>query len=281
MKKFPISKIKFFISHDNELALEWENKIKDYIKENNPEVKVVNNDPQMIIALGGDGTIMKAAKESVESGAILMGLNLGKVGFLASVRDSKNFFPSLDKIFSGNYEITERIMADVSVVRKGKVIFNSAAVNEAVVINPLGMVEVDVFVEDYHLQKIKGTGVMVATPTGSTAFNLSAHGPVVMPNIKGFILLELFDHNIPTPAIILNENQSMAFKIISFRKRNLIVKKQTKEAIDLMLVIDGETICTLAENDIVKICRSSNVVKFAELEKNYFLKSLQEKFDFK
>jgi NAD+ kinase len=281
MKNSPINGIKFFISDNNVFALEWENKIKKFIRDKKFDVKITNNNPQVIIALGGDGTIMKAAKECVKSKAILMGLNLGKVGFLASVRDSKNFFSSLDKIFSGNYGITERIMADVSVVRKEKVIFTATAVNEAVVINPLGMVEVDVFVEDYHLQQIKGTGVMVATPTGSTAFNLSAHGPVVMPDIKGFILSELFDHNIPTPAIILNENQSMAFKIVSFRKRNLIVKKETKEAIDLMLVVDGDMICTLQENDIVKVSKSPDIIRFIELEKNYFLKSLQEKFDFK
>lgn len=281
MQSKKIEKIKFYYRADNPIAKKWEDKLKKWLKSSHPEIKAVDKDPQAIIALGGDGTILEAAKRCISAKSLLVGLNLGQAGFLASVRKSENFFPSLEKVFNGEYLISERNMIEANVLRKGKVIFKTIALNEAIIINPLGMAVIDVYVSEYHLQKIQGTGVLVSTPTGSTAFNLSAHGPVMMPDAKGMILTELFDHNIPTPSIILNSDKRVILKVSQFRKKNLLSMGKSKKAADVLLSADGVTIFPLAIGDTVKIKQSQHTAKFCELEKDYFLKSFKEKFDFK
>lgn len=273
--------VKLYYRTDNPAAEKWEKKIKKWLKVRHPEIKTVDNNPQVVIALGGDGTILEAAKKCVPSKALLVGLNLGQAGFLASARNPKDFLNALDKIFKGDYTISERMMLEVEVVRKNKTVFKSAALNEVLAINPLGMVEIDVFISDYHLQKIQGTGVLVSTPTGSTAFNLSAHGPVMMPDTKGMIVTELFDHNIPAPSMILNGNNKVILKISNFRKKNLLSIAKSGRTADTLLSVDGEAIFPLAAEDNIKIKQSQHIARFCELEKNYFLKSFKEKFDFK
>ena len=121
----------------------------------------------------------------------------------------------------------------------------------------------------------------MATATGSTAQNLSAHGPIVMPSIECLILTELFDHNIPTPSIVIDQDKSVTLKILNFRKRGVLTIKKTGKPADVLLVSGDSTIFPLNKGDVIKIRRSHRLVKFAELEKNYFFKSLQEKFAFR
>ncbi|PIR44126.1 hypothetical protein COV23_01475 [Candidatus Wolfebacteria bacterium CG10_big_fil_rev_8_21_14_0_10_31_9] len=276
-----IQTVKLYYRSDSIISKKWELELRKWIKLNYPKIKVVDKNPQAVIVLGGDGTILESAKKYLLSKSFIIGLNLGQAGFLASVRKTENFFSSLEKVFKGNYFISERMLLEINVERKGKIIFKTTALNEAIIINPLGMVEIDIYVSDYHLQKIHGTGALVSTPTGSTAFNLSAHGPIMMSDTKGIILTELFDHNIPTPSMILNGNKKVKLKISNFRKKNLLSITKSKKSLDVLLSADGESIFPLEIGDIVKIKQSPYTSKFCELEKDHFLKSFKEKFDFK
>ncbi len=276
-----ITKIKFYKRTGNILAKRWEIKIKKWLEEKHPEIKITGISPDAIIALGGDGTILEAARKCVAADVLLVGLNLGTVGFLASVYDSEKFFSSLEKIFLGKYFISERMMLDIRTFRNKKTVFETNALNELAIINPLGMVETEVFAHDFQLQKIKGTGVIIATPTGSTALNLSAHGPVVMPELKAFIITELLDHNIPTPSMILNPDQVITVKIANFRKKHLLKISDSNIPAEVILSADGEIVFSLEIGDKVEIRQSSHFAKFCELGKYGFLNRLQEKFDFK
>jgi NAD+ kinase len=273
--------VSFFYRSDNVDAAIWARKIDNWIKTKHPELKIVPEHPHILIVLGGDGTILEAAKKYHKSSTIIIGLNMGHVGFLASVREPKNFLPALDTFFTGKFSVAKRMMLDATVVRRGKAVFTVNSLNDVVVQNILGMVEIRVEIEEHPVQYIRGTGILVGTATGSTAFNLSAHGPIVMPDIKCLIITELLDHNIPTPSIVVKRNRKIHLKILSFRKRGLLSISKTGEKADVVLVSDGETLFPLEEKDEIIIRRSSHLVNFAELEKNYFFKSLQEKFAFK
>lgn len=273
--------VSFLYRPDNEVALVWEKKISQWLKKKYPEVKIIDKNGKVVIVLGGDGTILEAARKYQNHGSKILGLNLGQVGFLASIREEKNFLAGLDKFFKGQYWIAERMMLRASVIRAGKTMFTSNALNEITVQNLLGIVELDLQIDGDSMQNIRGTGVLISTATGSTGFNLSAHGPIVMPDIKCFIVTELMDHNIPSPSIVIKKDKKIQLKVLSFRERGLLSIAKTGESVDVVLVADGLNIFSLREKDVVHIERSPKLIRFVELEKNYFFKSLQEKLSFK
>ncbi len=276
-----IRKVRIFYREDNRAALAWKAKIEAWLKRRYPKVKIVNKGYQALIVLGGDGTILEAARECLHTNAVVVGLNLGTVGFLASARRPPEFLPTLEKFFKGRYELMDRNVMKLTVVRKKKKVFSTTALNELVVMNPLGMVKVQTHVNGHEFQSIAGTGVMVATSTGSTAYNISAHGPVVMPTSRSFILTEILDHNIPTPSLVLSDEHKIELSVQSFRKRELLSVTATGQKVDVLFIADGEILFPLHAKDSVLIERAPFTVKFAEFEKNYFLKSLQKKFAFK
>ena len=193
----------------------------------------------------------------------------------------KDFLKALADFLKGKHTIVERMMLSVQVRRNGKIVFTAEALNELVIKNPLGMVELEAKISDHPVQHIRGTGILVATATGSTAYNLSAHGPIVMPDIKCFIVTELLDHNIPSPSLVVKYHNPVSIKVISFRERGIISISKTGQKFDVLLMADGESFFPLKEKDEITIKSSPHLVKFAEFEKNYFFKSLQEKFGFK
>ena len=275
----------FFYRPQNKNAARWAKKIEAWLKKNYPAVKLVLKKPQVLIVLGGDGAILEAArkyqKSSKSDGPIIVGLNLGRVGFLASVRSPKKFLAGLDNFFSGKYQITERLMLETVVRRKGKNVFKVNALNDVVLQNLISVSEIEVNIGHHPIQYIRGTGVLVATATGSTAYNLSAHGPIVMPSIKCFIVSELLDHNIPTPSIVVEASEEIKLKITDFRPHGFFSLTKTGKPVDMILSADGSIFFPLKKGDVVLIKQSPYSAKFADLEKNYFFKSLQEKFTFK
>lgn len=270
-----------FYHPGNKRALAWVSKINGFIRKRFPDIRSNAQKPNVVIVLGGDGTILEAARKYHDLGSIILGLNLGNVGFLASVRDEKDFLKFLSKFLNGQYGVIERMMLSAQVERKGKVIFRAEALNEIVIKNPLGMVELQAKVSGHPVKDIRGTGLLVATATGSTAYNLSAHGPIVMPDIKCIIITELLDHSIPSPSVVVKYLNQVNVEVVSYRKTGIISLSKTKQKIDVLLIADGESVFPLEEKDEVVIKSSPHLVKFAELEANYFFKSLQGKFGFK
>ncbi len=276
-----IKNLSLFYHPDSRKAATWAEKIKRFLRRKYPAVKINKGKPKAVIVIGGDGTIIDAARQYQRLGAIIFGMNLGHVGFLASVRESRKFLSALNQFLKGNCRTVSRMMIAATVKRGNKVVFESNALNEVVIQNPLGILELEVDIEGHPVQYIRGTGVLVATGGGSTAYNLSAHGPIVMPDIKCMIVTELMDHNIPTPSIVVKRNREVSVKIKDFRKRGLFSLSKTGEKVDVIMIVDGDAIFTLERGDVIKIRRSPRLVKFVELEKHYFFKSLQEKFAFK
>lgn len=276
-----ISKTYHVFFHPNERALFWAAKINGFIKNKFPSCQKDEKKPEVVIVLGGDGTILEAGRKYHELGSIILGLNLGNIGFLASVRDEKDFLKSLDNFFKGKFGTIERMMLSAQVKRKNKIVFSTEALNEVVVKNPLGLVELEANVGGHPVQYIRGTGLLVATATGSTAYNLSAHGPIVMPDIKCLIITEILDHSIPSPSVVVKYNNPVSVKVVSYRKTGVISLSKNNQKVDVILVADGESIFPLEEKDEILITSSPHLIKFAELESNYFFKSLQEKFGFK
>lgn len=277
----PTSQIRLCFYHrsDNIPALYWVNKIKKFLNKKFPQIDIVDSAPDVLVVLGGDGTILEAAKKFHHtSNPMILGLNLGNVGFLTSVRQPKDFLPSLAKFLKDKHFIVERMMLMVSVLRNRKSIFSSEALNDVVIENPIGMVDMEVGVSGTIIRKLRGSGVLVSTATGSTAYNLSAHGPIVMPDIQCLIMTELMIHNVPSPSMVFKYNQEINFKIKNFRERKLISLDNGKTKADVILITDGGEPFPLQEQDTIVVKSSRHLIKLVEFEKNYFFKSIKEQF---
>ena len=270
-----------FYHPQNKQAVLWAGKINSFINKHFSELTSNSKKPNVVIVLGGDGTILEAARKYHELGTIILGLNLGNVGFLASVRNQRHFLKALNGFLKRKYSIIERMMLLAQVERKGKIVFTAEALNEVVIKNPLGLVELEAKVANHPVKRTRGTGILVATATGSTAYNLSAHGPIIMPDIKCMIITELLGYSIPSPSVVVKYSNPVSVQVVSYRKTGAMSLSKSKKKTDVILMADGDSIFPLEEKDEVVIKSSPHLVKFAELEKNYFFKSLKEKFGFK
>lgn len=276
-----ITKVSFYSREGNAEAQEWQTKIVAWLREQHPDVVLDAGAPEALIVLGGDGTIMEAARKYACANIVLVGINLGQLGFLASVDDPKNFPTMLDKFFAGDFESHPGMIIQAQVVRSGKTIFSADAFNEVVVQNPLGLVEIAVHIAGEVIEEIRGSGVLVATPSGSTAYNLSAHGPVIVPNIQCLVVTELFDHDLPTPSLVVPLSEEITLDIKNFREHKLLELKSTNESADVLLIADGTPVYVLQRGDVVRVTQAPSSFTLAVLERNHFFKSLRSKFSFK
>lgn len=289
-KKTPFKKISFYYRTDVAKTKEWEKKITKWILKKHPKTKILPTNtvprkrvdkPNLLIVLGGDGTILEAAQKFQPWNPLILGLNLGHVGFLASVREEKNFLKGVAHVFNKKHRSIPHMLIRASLFRRDKKIFSSDALNDIAVQNLWGLVDIGVYVDGHPTQYIHGNGVLISTATGSTAYNLSAHGPIVMPDIKCMIITELLDHNIPTPSLIIKRNRTITLKIEGFRQNNRFLIRKTNQMADVVLVTDTDKMIALEKGDQIIIKKSDRLIRFAELDKNYFFSSLQEKFAFK
>ncbi|TSC60332.1 MAG: NAD+ kinase [Parcubacteria group bacterium LiPW_15] len=269
----------FFYRKDVPVAKKWAVKIRAWMRKEHPDIKENSKSPDFLLVLGGDGAVLSAVQKYKGEPAIIS-LNLGNVGFLSSVRSPKKFLSALQKLFKGAYSEEKRMLLSISAYRGKRLVFEAESLNEAAIQSPLGMVELEVNIEDHPFQYVRGTGILVSTATGSTAFNLSAHGPVVMPEMECMIITKLLDHNIPTPSFVVTGDKVVRLKVLNFRKHGLLSLGKTGKAVDVVLSADSNSIFPLEPGDIVEIRKAERYAKFAVFEKNYFLKSVQEKFSF-
>jgi NAD+ kinase len=279
MKK--IEKISFYSRPSNEKVKIWQPKIETWLKENYPDVSIVEKNPDAVIVLGGDGTTMEASRKFANEDTVIMVINLGQLGFLSSVNKPKDFPTILDSLFKGDYTAIPGMIIEAKVMRDGKEVFVTDAFNDIVVQSPLGIVEINVVVREEVVESIRGTGVLVATPLGSTAYNLSAHGPIVSPDINCLVVTELFDHDIPSPSLVLPSTEIIKLTIENFREHKLLKLGSTDEPLDVLLIADGRASFVLKQKDEIRITRTANAFKLASFESNHFFKSLRLKFGFK
>lgn len=276
-----------FYSRPSPKTKKWEVKLKKWVKNHYPNLLISpsgatseDKKADLLVVLGGDGTILEAARTYQHLDPLILGLNLGYLGFLASERKSENFMNALQKTLKGGYEILERMMIQAALERSKKEIIKMHALNDVVIQNLFGVVNLEVAVENYPIQYIRGNGVLVSTATGSTAYNLSANGPIVMPEIKCFIITELLDHNTPTPSLVVKHTKTVTIKVEDFRKTDKFYLGQSKKPVDVILGADSETV-PLMKGDKIIVKKSDRLARFVELSPNYFFQSLQEKFSFK
>ena len=219
----------------------------------------------LIVAFGGDGTILHASKFATANHVPVLGVNLGSLGFMAEL-ESKDF-ARLRDLCNGRYDVESRMMLDVNVLRDGRVIYSNLALNEALIArgNVSRVIRLKISTEQGKLVDIAGDGVIVASPTGSTAYSLSAGGPVVEPTARNFIVSPICAHSVHANAYVLSS------------ERVITVQTEKNSYKPVLLSVDGGRAFSLRSGDCVEVRRSKFDTKLVRLTKRSFCEILQKK----
>lgn len=271
---------------DKDKNYELSCKIKDYLCDRGAECSVVtdaNSDfgyrytnpenvpenTECVITIGGDGTLLQAAHDLINRDVVFLGMNKGHLGFLAET-GSDNIDNTLERLLQDDIKIENRMMLTGKIYRNSKLICESVALND-IVIHRNGGIRVSdykVFVNNLILNEYRADGIIISTPTGSTAYNLSAGGPIVEPNAKLMVLTPICAHSINGRSIILSSKDIVSVKICP---------QKTQKDDNSLVAFDGYSPLELLEDDIVIIQRSDLCAKLAKLDDSSFLQVLKDK----
>lgn len=225
------------------------------------------DDAEIVVVLGGDGTILSGAELARSSGVPLMGLNLGHVGFLAEA-ESNELSEVADAITTGSYRVEERLVIDVEIVRNGEVVHGSWALNEASLEkgSDTRMVDVLVSIDGHPLSRWGADGVVLATPTGSTAYAWSAGGPVVWPEVEALLVVPISAHALFARPLVISADSEVEVAMGNLRPQSA------------QLWCDGRRHFDVQAGDSVVVRRSDHPVLLARLHEPAFTERLVNKF---
>lgn len=203
----------------------------------------------LAIVVGGDGTMLHIARELARYGVPLIGINQGRLGFITDI-PVQDVRETLREMFAGHYEEEHRTMLEGQVLRDGHPIFDGFAMNDVVVSRgaTAGMVELRVDVDEQFMANIRADGLIVASPTGSTAYALSAHGPILHPAIKGWVLVPIAPHTLSNRPIVLPDSSQITIEIVAGR--------------DASANFDMQRLASLLHGDRICVRRSAHQVRF-------------------
>ncbi len=224
--------------------------------------------PDVIIALGGDGSIMRAANRAARLGVPILGINLGKVGYLAELEPNETDL--LTQLIKNDFTVERRSMFDVKLIRGERTVKEDICLNDAVISHgsQLKIIETEVSCNGSSLGKFRSDGYIISTPTGTTAYSLSAGGPVVDPALEGICLVPICPYSLTARPIIISDKSTVEIKYISSGRS------------DAILTVDGKSSSELMGNDRIVITKSrltADFIKIKKDQKNNFYRKLREK----
>lgn len=218
----------------------------------------------LVIVLGGDGTLMSVARQ-VPRGVPILGVNLGRLGFLTEL-GRHELYPSLVRVLRGDYEIEERFLFDVGLVRSSGSVTPLQAFNDAVISkSALGhIIELQLLIDGRLVAHFRADGLIISTPNGSTAYNLSAGGPIVAPTLPVAVLTPICPHALSLRPIVVPDQGTI----------EVVLETQQEE---VFLTVDGREGSSLGYHDRVRVSRAKDPVKLVRMRDRTFYDSLRRK----
>jgi len=228
---------------------------------------VALSDLELTIVLGGDGTILGAVELTRGSHAPILGINHGHVGFLAE-SDRDDLAWTVSTALAGEYDVDERLVLDVSVVESGTEVFRTFAVNEATVEKASGsrMIEIALEIDGRPISAFGADGVVMATPTGSTAYSFSAGGPVVWPEVEALLMVPLSAHALFARPLLVGPESVLAVELLE------------RTSASAVLWCDGRRGVDIAPGGRVVATKSDHPLRLARLHPGPFTDRLVQKF---
>ncbi|MHB1391759.1 MAG: NAD(+)/NADH kinase [Clostridia bacterium] len=219
----------------------------------------------VVIVLGGDGTILNIARQSSNYGVPLFGINLGHLGFLAEAEIS-DMYLSLEKILNGDYFIEKRMMLEASFEDSEDELKDLPALNDISITKGMlsRMITFSVFINDSFFELYSADGIVISSPTGSTAYSLSAGGPIVSPDLNVLIITLICPHTLHNRSIVVSEKDVVRVEIC-------------EENNETMLSVDGQDSYRLNPGRVVKVRSSNCVTNLVKLKQRSFFDVLRRK----
>lgn len=260
---------------DNPRAQKLAGEIKEYLARRDQQVtgkSLAGSD--LVVVLGGDGTMIHAACENVELGVPFVGINVGTLGFLTAAEE-KGWREAIDKLIDGKYVVSQRMMLEAQIVSGSRPATSFRALNEIVVKGMYRVVNLEILVNRQKFLSITGDGVIVSTQTGSTAYSLSAGGPMVDPEVDCFLITPVNAHGLPIPSVVVAPSDVVQIRVIKGEDVSLIVDGQEHTKISPSSV---ESDSTTEGKQSVVVKRGKYRVKLGYFDKHHFLAALNAKF---
>lgn len=218
----------------------------------------------LCLVVGGDGTMLGVGRQLAQYGVPLIGINQGRLGFITDIRLDL-YQATLRPMLAGHYEEDHRSLIQARVVRDGHCVFSAQAMNDVVVNRGAtsGMVELRVEVDGRFVANQRADGLIVATPTGSTAYSLSAGGPLLHPSLPGWVMVPIAPHTLSNRPIVLPYASQIAIEVVSGR--------------DASANFDMQSLASLMHGDRIEVTRSDHHVRFLHPKGWSYFDTLREK----
>ena len=221
----------------------------------------VPDETECVITIGGDGTLTQAARGLAGMGIPMLGVNRGHLGYLNQVSRQEDMAPVMEALLEDRYQLERRMMIKGRAFRGEKILLEDIALNEVAITrkDPLKVLRYSVYVNGEYLNEYAADGVLVATPTGSTAYNLSAGGPVIAPAAKMMVLTPICAHSLHARSIVLAPEDQVRIKVLNSGQ---------------VVSFDGDSFAELEAGDFVEVCRYSMETVMVKLKQISFMQNL-------
>lgn len=222
----------------------------------------------LVVVLGGDGTVLGAARETAPRGTPLLAVDLGTFGFLSDVKVA-DLPAAMERLLRGEFRIEERHTLQATIVRAGREVATSIGLNDAVITRGAlsRMIRLQAFINGQYVALYPADGIIVSTPTGSTAYSLSAGGPIIHPSVKVLILTPICPHTLFTRPLIISESEEV----------RIVAHWHAQQAEEVMLTVDGQVGIWLHPGDEVIVRKFDCPARLVKLGRDTFYERLREK----
>jgi NAD+ kinase len=204
---------------------------------------------EVVLVLGGDGTMLSVNRLVAGKGVPVLGINLGSLGFLTEVC-KENIYGAVDKMLAGGCTVEERLMLRARIDRGGTTIGDYLVLNDVVITKGAlaRIIDLETFIDKTYVTLFKADGLIISTPTGSTAYSLSAGGPILYPTLESIVLTPICSHTLTNRPIVLPDHVSIEIRLKSMSE-------------DVFLTLDGQTGCSLKPDDVIEIRKAEHKAK--------------------
>lgn len=217
------------------------------------------------IVFGGDGSILRAGRQMAERQIPVLGVNLGKLGFLADIQPDE-LEGTLQLLREGRFKIVDHLMLDCTVLLDERVVARSLGLNEVAVLGgpPYNILEIDLYASGDLAASYSCDGLIISTPIGSTAHNLSAGGPIVRKDVPAVVIVPISPHTLTVRPVVDSADQTFELRVAQPNRSTSVV-------------VDGQAICGVEAGTRIRIRRSSSVFRLIEVEGRNYYRTLREK----
>jgi len=225
----------------------------------------IAEESDLLLVLGGDGTLLAAAREAAARAVPLLPINMGSLGFLTSFTVDE-LYPALENVLAGRATINERVLLLVERVNAGQIVSQQRVLNDAVVHKGTlaRMIELELFIDEGFVCRYRADGLIVATPTGSTAYSMSAGGPIVHPAVESILITPICPHTLSDRPVVVRDTSKVELRL-------------SETADSVFLTLDGQTGVPMQRGDRVRITRAAERLKLIQPPNKTYFEILRNK----